>query len=62
MEDCKKFIKKIKKLKLYMIEFKKDGAIKDKIYLLNCAIGGSNRQLVILITYDKCTFSTNNGI
>lgn len=37
IEDCKIFLKKIKELKPYMIEFDKFDIIKPKVYLLDCA-------------------------
>lgn len=33
IKDCKNFLKKIEELKPYMVEFKEDYAIKEKIYL-----------------------------
>lgn len=35
VEDQKRFLKKMKKLKSYMVEFNENGIIKDKKYLLN---------------------------
>lgn len=42
VKDHKEFIKKIEKLKSYMIEFEKDSAMKNKIYLSDCIMGGKN--------------------
>lgn len=42
VEDCKNFLKKIKELKPYMIEFEEDSLIKPKIYLFNRVIRGDN--------------------
>lgn len=52
IEDRKKFLYKMEKLKLYLMKFNKDGIMKKKIYLANCAIEGSDYQLVIVITYN----------
>ena len=52
----------MEELKPYIVEFDKNGAMKPKVYSADCAIGGNNRQPVIIITHDKCTFSANNGI
>lgn len=45
-----------------MVEFKKDFKMKPKIYPSNCVIKGNNWQVIIVITYDKYTFSINNSI
>lgn len=42
VEDCANFLKKIKELKSYMIEFFKDGAIKPKVYPSDCIVKGEN--------------------
>lgn len=42
VEDCKEFIKKIEKLKPYMVKFEKDGIIKDKIYSPDCVVKRKN--------------------
>ena len=62
VEDCKVFLNKIEELKPYIVEFDEDGAIKPKVYLLDCVIGGNDRQLIIVITHNECTFSANDGI
>lgn len=62
VEDQNYFLTKIEKLKLYMIEFNENGAKKAKNYPVNCAIKEEKRHLIIVITYDKCTFSANDGI
>lgn len=43
VENRNKFSIKIEELKSYMVEFEKDCKIKLKIYLSNCAVGGSNQ-------------------
>lgn len=62
VKDYKEFIRKMKELKPYMIEFKEDSVMKNKIYLSNCGVRGENQQSVILITNDKCTFFANDNI
>lgn len=42
MEDCKNFLQNMKELKLYIVEFERNGAIKSKIYPSNYAIKGNN--------------------
>lgn len=44
IEYCNNFINKMEELKSYMVEFEKDGAMKNKIYLPDCAVGGENQQ------------------
>ena len=39
IEDCASFLRKIEELKLYIVEFDQDGAMKPKIYLFDCAVG-----------------------
>lgn len=62
VEDRNNFLKKMEELKPYMVEFEEDGAMKAKTYPSDCAVGGSNRRLIVVITHNKCTFSANNGI
>ncbi len=62
IEDCKNFLTKIEELKPYMVEFEEDNTIKSKAYPSDCAIGGNERWPIIVITYDKYTFSVNDGI
>lgn len=62
VEDCKTFLKKLKELKPYMVEFEEDDTMKSKVYPPNCTVGVDERRLIIVITYDKCTFPANNGI
>ena len=42
VKDCKKFLVMIKEIKLYFIEFRKDGIIKNKNYFSNCIIRVEN--------------------
>lgn len=62
VEDRKNFLTKIEELKPYIVEFKKNGTMKPKIYPQDCAIRGQKRRPIIVITHNKCIFSANNGI
>lgn len=62
MEDHKKFLNKIEKLKPYLIELNKNGKIKDKRYLPNYVVGDKDYWPVMVITYNECTFFANDGI
>ena len=62
IEDFRVFLNKIEKLKSYIVEFDKNGAIKLKTYPLNYAVGGNYWQPIIIITYNKYTFFANDGI
>lgn len=62
VEDCKNFLKKIEELKLYIIEFKKNGAIKNNIYLSNYVVYDNDYHQIIMIIYNKCLFSANDTI
>lgn len=42
IEDCEQFLIKMKKIKPYIIEFKKDDTIKMKDYFLDCIVEGKN--------------------
>lgn len=60
--DRKNFLRKIEELKPYMVEIDKFGVMKPKVYPPDYAVGGGNRQPVIVITHDECTFSANDGV
>lgn len=62
VEDRKAFLEKMEELKPHMAEFNKNGEIKPKVYSSDCKIGGNNWRPIIVITYNECTFSANNGI
>lgn len=62
VKDCKVFPNKIEELKLYMVEFDKNDAMKPKVYPSNCTVGGNYWQSIIVITHNKYTFSVNNKI
>lgn len=42
IKNYKRFLNKIEKLKLYLVEFNKDSIIKNKIDLLDCIIDYKN--------------------
>ena len=62
VEDQKTFLNKMEELKLYIVESDKNGAMKTQAYSSNCAVGGNYWQPIIVITHNKCTFSTNDKI
>ena len=62
MQDCKNFFKRLKELKLYMVEFEEDSTMKLKIYPSDCTVRGDKWCSIIVITYDKYIFFTNNRI
>lgn len=55
------FYNKIKSLFPYFIKFLDNKFKLSKTYSENCIIGGPNWRLIIMITYDKSTFSINNN-
>ena len=61
-EDCKRFLNKIKELKLYLVEFNETNIIKNKTYLLNCIVWDGDCRPIIIITYNKCIFMVNDDI
>ena len=62
VEDRINFLKRIKELKSYMVEFDENGAMKPKVYPSDCVVERENRQLIIVITHNKCTFFVNDGV
>lgn len=62
LKDRQKFLKMIKDLEPYLVEFEEDGSMKAKSYPNDCAVGSNTRWPVIVIIHDECTFSTNDGI
>lgn len=62
VEDRENFLKMMKDLEPYLVEFKEDGSMKAKSYPDDCAVGRDIRRPVIVITHDECTFSANDGI
>lgn len=62
VEDREKFLNTIKDLELYLVEFEENKSMKTKNYLDDCTVREDVHYPVIVITYNKCTFSINNGI
>lgn len=59
VKDWQIFLKIIKKLKSYLVEFEKNGFMKTKDYTDDCAVVNNKRQLIIIITHYNCTFFAN---
>lgn len=55
-------MKKIKKLKLYIVEFKENDLTKPKFYLFKYKVSRDSQQLIIIITYNKYIFSVINRV
>lgn len=62
VNDYIKFLTKIKEMKLYFLEFKKDDIIKEKDYFFNWVVGNENCWPIIVISYDEYIFSANDDI
>lgn len=62
VEDHLNILKEMKELKLYIVEYNKNGTIKLKTYFPDCTIDGENKQLIIMITHDKYSFFANNSL
>ena len=54
------FLDEMKLLLPYFVEFSDDGSILPKTYSEDCALGGPSWRPIIMITYDKNTFSAND--
>lgn len=52
----------MEELKSYIIKFEENCTLKLKIYPADYAMGGNNQWLLIIITHNQYTFSTNNEI
>ena len=61
VENRKKFVKTIEKMEFYLVEFDTEGKMFSKAYPSDCTVEREIRCLIIIITYDECTFSSNNG-
>lgn len=61
VEDRKVFLKTMLDLDPYLVEFDSKENMKDKVYLDDCQVGGTDRRRVIVITHNECTFSANDG-
>ena len=62
VEDRQNFLRIMKDLEPYLVEFEEDGSMKTKNYPNDCAVGGNIRRPVIVITHDEYTFSANDRI
>lgn len=62
VKDCRNFLIKIEKLKLYIVKFEENGIMKSKAYLFNCTIRRNKHQFIIVITHNKYIFFTNDRI
>lgn len=45
-----------------MVKFYNNGVMKPKAYPFDYILRGEKRQPIILIAYNKCTFSRKNGV
>lgn len=61
IEYREKFLTEMSALLLYFVEFQEDGSILEKIYPSDCAVGGSHRRPIIMITHDESIFSANDS-
>lgn len=55
------FLKELELLGHYLVEFRDDDSMEEKVYPLDYAVNGPNKRPVILITYGERTFSANDG-
>ena len=62
VEDCGQFLKTMKELGTYLVEFEEDGTMKAKNYPLDYKVEGEKRRPIIVIKHDECTFSSNDSI
>lgn len=62
VEDYTNFLKKIEKLKPFLVEFNKDSNIRTKIYPSNYTFEFEDFWLIIIITYDEYIFFANDKI
>ena len=62
VEYWKTFLKEIKSLLSYFVEFQDDGIILPKKYPKDYAVGRLNWQLIIIITHDESIFLANDSL
>ena len=62
VKDHINFLRKMEELKPYIVKFDENGKMKPKVYPSDCVMRGENRQPIIVIIYNKCTFSENDGV
>ena len=55
------FLKELEALGPYLVEFRNDSSMEEKVYSSDCAVNGPNKRPVILIIYDESTFLANDG-
>ena len=55
------FLEEMKSLLPYLVEFREDSTMISKEYLDDCAVGGPNRQRIIMITHDESKFSVHDS-
>lgn len=55
------FLKELEAPGPYLVEFRNNGSMEEKVYPSDCAVNGPNKRPVILITHDENTFSANDG-
>lgn len=55
------FLSEMKSLLPYFVEFSDDGSPLPVVYPDDCAVKESDQRLIIMVTHDESTFSTNNG-
>lgn len=53
------FLKELETLGPYLVEFRNDDSIEEKVYPSDFAVHSSNKRPVNFITYDESTFSAN---
>ena len=56
------FLRIMKELKPYLVEFEENGIMKAKNYPLDCKVKSKKRWPIIVITYDECIFLSNDAI
>lgn len=61
VEYRKTFLNQMKVLLPYFVKFNEDGSILFKVYLEDCRVGGSNKNPIIMITYNESSILANNG-
>ena len=62
VKDQNHFLTKIEDFKQYMVRFEENSAMKPGIYLSDCVLRDDDCLPIIVITYNECNFSANDGI
>lgn len=55
------FLKEMKEMQPYLVQFSEDGSMKEKIYPEGCIVNGPGRRPIVMITHDESIFSANDG-